>query len=92
LRAAQGNVTVALFPYDNRGSVKAGAPLYSCMLGFVLCRKVGKVAEVLPGELEVHHPLHGAQSLRGQAARLELWRPQAAERPVLFAGRAPLFL
>ncbi len=91
LRAAEGKVTLALVPYDNLPSVKKGAKLYSCAVGFIFCRKVGTVAEVLPGEMEVRHPIHATKQLRGQAVRLELTVPRAAEETVLFAGR-PLYL
>jgi hypothetical protein len=92
VRAAAGRMTLALVPYDNLSSVKKGAPLYSCALGFVMCRKVGVVAELLPGEMEVRHPVHASKQLRGQAVRLELTAPRAAEQAVLFAGGAPLLL
>jgi hypothetical protein len=92
VRAAEGSMTLALVPYDNLSSVKTGVPVFSCVLGFVFCRKVGTVAAVLQGEMEVHHPVHVSKQLRGQAVRLELTVPRAAEEAVLFAGHAPLLL
>jgi hypothetical protein len=90
LAAADGRLTVVLVPYDNLGAIKPGGPLYSCMLGFVACRKVGQVRSVLPGEMEVRHPLHGGQQLRGQAVEVQLSDAAAAGENVLFAGRKPL--
>ncbi|MCA1664383.1 MAG: hypothetical protein LC659_08970, partial [Myxococcales bacterium] len=90
LAAADGRVTVVLVPYDNLGAIKRGGPLYACALGFVACHKVGEVRNVLPGEMEVHHPLHGSKQLRGQAVEVQLTDAAAAGENVLFAGGKPL--
>jgi hypothetical protein len=90
MRAAQHSLTIAAVPYENASTAKAGAPLYACRIGFLLCSKVGHVVESIEGEVPVRHPLH-SQFLRGQLVQLELTDPSAIERQVLFAGRPPLF-
>jgi hypothetical protein len=92
LAAAEGKVTVVLVPYENLASVHKGGALYACALGFVACHEVGRIVDVMPGEMEVHHPLHGARQLRGQAVQVQLTDPRAAGEAVLFAGRKPLFI
>jgi hypothetical protein len=92
LVAAEGKVTVVLVPYENLPSVTRGGPLYGCALGFVACRRVGTVVDVMPGEMEVRHPFFGTRALRGQAVQVQLTDGRAAADPVLFAGRKPLWL
>lgn len=90
LRALEGNLTVAFVPYANLGNLQAGSPVYGCRLGPVLCRQVGKVAEVLEGEVAIRHPLYNQQE-RGQMVQLELTETRWSKEQVLYAGRAPLF-
>ncbi len=87
--AADGDVALAFVPYENRRGVEAGTPVYACKTSLFRCRKVGSLGAALPGEIQGTHPLDG-RALRGQLFRLTLSEPQSAERPVLYAGRAPL--
>jgi hypothetical protein len=89
LRAAEQRATVAFVPYDNLSSAQPGTVLYGCELEMLRCRPVGKILDVLPGEVTHKHP-HREKLLRGQLMQLELDEPGAAERNVLFAGKAPL--
>jgi len=88
LRALEDSATVALVPYANLGNAKEGSPLYKCKLDMVFCRKVGRVIEVLPGEVEVRHPTRDAV-LRGRMIVMETTEQNAAEATVLFAGSEP---
>jgi hypothetical protein len=91
LRAALGDASVAFVPYGNMDDLKAGSPLYGCALEMVFCRKVGKVVEVLPGEVQFKHP-HREKVLRGQMIVVELKDQSAAEDDVLFVGGRPLLI
>jgi hypothetical protein len=91
LRAIDRRVTVAFVPYTNLPGLGQGEPLFGCRLQVLACAAMGKVVEVLPGEVVVKHPLHNTL-LRGQMVQIELSNGSAAEQPVLFAGRPPLFL
>ncbi len=88
--AADKSVTTAFVPYDNTDAAKVGADVYSCLVGPVLCQKVGRVAEVLDGEVIEKHPLHNRE-IRGVLARLELTDAAAVQHPVLHVRRRPLF-
>ncbi|MDQ3369893.1 MAG: hypothetical protein M3680_31125 [Myxococcota bacterium] len=89
LRALAHGATVALVPYANLGEVTVGAPLHACRLEMVVCREVGRVLAILPGEVTFPHP-HRDTMLRGQLVELRLTEPTAAAEDVLFAGGAPL--
>jgi hypothetical protein len=91
LRAAGGDASVAFVPYGNMDGVKAGATLYGCALEMVFCRKVGKIVEVLPGEVQFKHP-HREKVLRGQMIVVDLADKSAAEDDVLFVGGRPLLI
>ncbi|HEY5924972.1 MAG TPA: hypothetical protein VIV11_24995, partial [Kofleriaceae bacterium] len=91
LRAVRDRASVAVVPYENLRNVSAGAPLYACRAAMVMCRRVGHVIDVLPGEVSVRHP-HRERQLRGRMIELGLDEPAAARDDVLFVGGAPLWL
>jgi hypothetical protein len=91
MRAVADNASVAFVPYANLKNVKAGSALYSCALEMVLCSKVGKVLEVLPGEVTAKHP-HRDKMLRGQLVEVQFSDSAGAREDVLFVGGRPLFL
>ena len=91
LRAADHSANVAFVPYANLDDVEPGAPVYACALEFFACSEVGKVIEVLPGEVAGKHPMRD-KSLRGQMVELELDDHDAVAKNVLFVGSKPLFL
>jgi len=90
LRALADGAQVAFVPYANLSNVSKGTTLYACSLGMFWCHDVGKVVEVLPGEVTFKHP-HKDQMLRGQMVELKLDNG-AAQEDVLFAGGKPLGL
>jgi len=89
LRALEDGATVALVPYGNLRNVKKGASVYKCALEMVLCRQVGKVLEVLPGEVEMRDPSRDVVR-RGRMIEMQLSDNDAAEQTVLFADGPPL--
>jgi hypothetical protein len=91
LRAVDGDANVAFVPYSNMDDVKAGAPLYGCALEMLFCRKVGKIVEVMQGEVSFKHP-HREKVLRGRMIVVDLKDKSAAEDDVLFVGGRPLLL
>ena len=91
LRAAAGDGSVAFVPYGNLDDVRPGAPLYACALEMLFCRKVGKVVEIMPGEVSFKHP-HREKVLRGQMLVVDLSDKSAARDDVLFVGGRPLLL
>jgi hypothetical protein len=93
LRASDATRNVAFVPYGNLGDVEPGAPVYGCALGMVFCGRVGKVVEVLPGEVVFKHP-HREKTLRGRMVELALDDDEdaAAEDDVLFVGGRPLLI
>jgi hypothetical protein len=90
VRALADKAMIAYVPYDNLPNAKPGTPLYSCKLGFVVCHRVGKVLEVLPGEVQFTHP-HRDKQMRGQAVELELQDGEldAVQDDTLFVGGKP---
>lgn len=89
LRAITDRATVALVPYDNLEGVGPGTQVVACRAVMVLCREVGRVLEVLPGEVAFKHPRR-EKMLRGQMLELRLTDRGASAEDVLFLGGAPL--
>jgi hypothetical protein len=91
LRALENGSTVALVPYANLGNVAEGSPLYACRIDMFLCRRVGEVVQILPGEVPVQHPKRDS-TLRGRMVELQLTEASSAQQEVLFLGGPPLGL
>lgn len=80
-RATEANTNVAFVPYTQIDSVKDGAPVYECFWGIVSCKRVGRVAELLPGEVIVPDPW--GTPARGQYAIMDLHDQRAARSRTL---------
>jgi hypothetical protein len=91
IRAIKDNAQVAFVPYGNMAGVKPGVTLYGCKLGMVVCHKVGKVIDILPGEIQQKHP-HRDKMLRGQLVEIDLEDGDitGAQDDVLFVGGKPM--
>ena len=74
---------MAFVPYTQIQGVEAGSTLISCAWTLFRCRTVGRVAEVLPGEVITQDPW--GTMARGQYAILELSDHAAAREKVLRA-------
>jgi hypothetical protein len=81
----------AVVPYAHAGNVSIGTPVVACRLEVLWCRTVGRVVEILPGELSAPHP-NGGAPLRGRVIEIAFEEPEAAQQDVLFLGSAPLWL
>ncbi|HEU5057566.1 MAG TPA: hypothetical protein VFU21_13625 [Kofleriaceae bacterium] len=91
LRAADHTADVAFVPYANLDEVKVGSSVYACGLEMVFCYQVGKVRELLPGEVTFKHPFR-EKDLRGQMVELDLDddEKEAVAKSVLFVGGRPM--
>jgi hypothetical protein len=76
---------LAFVPYTHVSQIKANATLYECRLfSMFACEPVGRVVELLPGEVEllpaeVTSTLTKPSPARGQYAVMQLTDPRAAE-------------
>ena len=91
LQALDKGLPTAFVPYDNVGAVKVGDAVYACAASVFWCKSIGRVAELLDGEVVEKHPLH-SRELRGVLVKLELTEPKAMEHAVLYMHRAPMLL
>jgi hypothetical protein len=92
LNAAGGQTLYFAFvPYDNRASATVNSPVYDCYLNMVVCRKVGVVTQVFPGEETAIHPIFKT-NLRGFLVQMNLdHRGSAKSKTVFFGGKPLLF-
>jgi len=91
LRAVAEEANVAFVPYSNLDNVSVGSGVYSCALEMLFCSEVGKVTEILPGEVSFKHP-HREKVVRGQMVSIDLDDADSARDDVLFVGGRPLLL
>lgn len=80
-RAIDRNVDVAFVPYTQIDGVHAGADVYRCKWGLFACASVGRVTEMVPGEVVLPDPW--GNPARGQYAVLELRDGEAAREKTL---------
>jgi len=88
---AAGGATLyfAFVPYPNQASAVAGSPIYDCYLNMVLCRRVGAVKQIFPGEETAIHPIFKT-TIRGYLIQMNLDHPESAKSQTVFLGRKPL--
>jgi len=90
LNAAGGQILYFAFvPYDNRENATVGRPIYDCYLNMIVCRKVGVITQVFPGEETAIHPIFKT-NLRGFLMQMNLDHPESAKSKTVFLGRKPL--
>ena len=80
-RATERSMDVAFVPYTQSGGVVRGSDVYDCVWGIFRCRSVGKIAELVPGEVVLPDPW--GNPARGQYAVLDLREHEAAKSKVL---------
>jgi hypothetical protein len=81
-RATEGKQNVAFVPYTQIEGVGGGDAVFDCAsLGIFACREVGRVIEVVPGEVAMPDPW--GTPTRGQYAVLDLSDPASAQSKVL---------
>lgn len=85
-RAVQASTDVAFVPYTQLEGVRPGSDLVSCKWVIFKCAVVGRIAEVLPGEVVAQDPW--AEVARGQYVILDLTDHEAAKEKVIRARNA----
>jgi hypothetical protein len=80
-QAAEKSIDMAFVPYTQIDGVTRGATVYSCVWGLFMCRPVGTVSEVVPGEVILPDPW--GNPTRGQYAVLNLQDREAARAKTL---------
>lgn len=80
-RAIEAKTDVAFIPYTQIEGVRAGVGVYDCIWGVFACKRVGQIAELLPGEAIVTDPW--GTPARGQYAIMDLSDPNAATSKTL---------
>ncbi len=80
-RAIRQELDVAFVPYTQLEGIEVGAEVNECLWGIAFCEPVGRVTELLPGEVIMPDPW-GAQA-RGRYAVLRLDDVDAAKAKVL---------
>jgi hypothetical protein len=88
---ASGGQTLyfAFVPYDNQAEAVAGRPIYDCYLNMILCRNVGTVKQIFPGEEQLLHPIFKTQ-IRGFLIQMNLDHPESAKSKTVFLGAKPM--
>ncbi len=80
-KASEKSLYAAFVPYTQLDAMHTDADVYECKFGFFLCRRVGRVAEIVPGEVSAPDPW-GAPA-RGQYILLDLLETKAGTAKVL---------
>jgi hypothetical protein len=80
-QATSKSMDVAFVPYTQIDGVARGAEVFDCVWGLFSCKPVGKVAELVPGEVILPDPW-GNQA-RGQYAVLDLESHESAKSKTL---------
>lgn len=88
---ASGGQTLyfAFVPYDNQTYAAPGNAIYDCYLNMVLCRRVGSVKQVFPGEEQAIHPIFKTQ-IRGFLIQMNLDHAESAKSKTVFLGHKPV--
>jgi hypothetical protein len=85
----QQRLYFAFVPYDDQASAVPGSPIYDCYLNMIVCRRVGTVQQIFPGEEQATHPIFKTQ-IRGYLIQMDLSHPESAKSKTVFMGRKPL--
>jgi hypothetical protein len=85
----QQRLYFAFVPYDDQASAVPGSPIYDCYLNMIVCRKVGTVKQIFPGEEQATHPIFKTQ-IRGFLIQMDLTHPESAKSKTVFMGSKPL--
>jgi hypothetical protein len=80
-RATEKSIEVAFVPYTQADGVAGGSVVYDCIWSIFHCKPVGKITEIVPGEVILPDPW-GNQA-RGQYAILKLDEHESAKSKVL---------
>jgi hypothetical protein len=87
--AGQQRIYFAFVPYDDQANATPGGPIYDCYLNMIVCRKVGTVGKIFPGEQQATHPIFKTQ-IRGFLIQMDLDHTESAKSKTVFMGSKPL--
>jgi hypothetical protein len=89
---ASGGQTLyfAFVPYDDQAHAVVGSSIYDCYLNMVLCRHVGTVKAIFPGEEQAIHPIFKTQ-IRGFMIQMTLDHAESAKSKTVFLGSKPVW-
>ncbi len=90
-KAMSEKISIAFVPYSNLPNVKPGASVYGCSLELLWCKEVGKVVQVLDGEVSARHPMFSSD-LRGVMVEIKLKDMTWAEEKALHIDSRPFFI
>jgi hypothetical protein len=79
----------AFVPYDDQANAVVGAMVYDCYLNMILCRRVGSVKQIFPGEEQAIHPIFKTQ-IRGFLIQMNLDNAESAKSKTVFLGSKPV--
>ena len=90
LNAAGGQTLYFAFvPYDNQAYAVMGSAIYDCYLNMILCRNVGTVKQIFPGEEQTLHPIFKTP-IRGFLIEMNLDHAESGKSKTVFLGRKPV--
>ncbi len=84
--AIDSDVTLAFLPQEQVASAASGTKVMICRAGKILCRDVGTLDRVLPGEVHGRDPF-SQEDTRGQLARLSVSSPDVRQQRVLYLAK-----
>jgi len=87
--SGEQRLNFAFVPYDNQANAVVGATVYDCYLNMILCRRVGTVKQIFPGEEQAVHPIFKTQ-IRGFLIQMNLDNAESAKSKTVFLGRKPV--
>ncbi len=80
-RATQTNMDVAFVPYEQLDGVAVGDEVSACTFWIFACRTVGRIGELIPGEVVTQDPW--GETARGRYVVLDLADPLAVRERIL---------
>ncbi len=89
VKAEGRTATFAFVPYDNKGGIIVGSPVYDCYLKVLGCRAAGTIRRVFKTEEHATHPIFRTD-IRGFLVQLDLEDQESAKSKTLFVNHKPL--
>jgi hypothetical protein len=84
--AIDSDATLAFLPLEEVPSAESGSKVLACRPGKLLCREVGTLERVLPGEVHGRDPF-ADKDVKGQLAMLSVTSPEVRKEHVLYLAK-----